>query len=262
MLMLEHRFITNFTKYRFLLVELVKRDFFVKYKGSALGILWSFLSPLFQMLILVLVFGFIFGRDMPFFPIYVLIGRLSYSFFSSATKRSMNSIKAGSAIMKKIYVPKYIYVLSSIISELITFSISMIILVIVMIIVQCPFNIINLYSIVPVFLLLIFTLGCGMILAPAYIYFKDVKYLYNIFTQLLMYGCAIFFPITIVPAQYQFVFYLNPVYVAISGFRDAIMYARIQEIDHTIYLGLCALVALVVGIIVFYKTQDEFILKL
>lgn len=260
--MIEHRFITNFTKYRFLLIELVKRDIFVKYKGSVLGILWSFLNPLFQMIILAAVFGFFFGKDIPFFPIYVLIGRLLYAFFSSATKRSMNSIRKGSAIMKKIYVPKYIYVLSSIISEFITLLISTIILVAVMIVVQCPFNIINLYAAVPILLLVIFAIGCGLILAPAYIYFKDVKYLYGIFTQLLMYGCAIFFPITIVPAQYQFIFYLNPVYVAISGFREAIIFGTIQNIDLTLYLGACALVTLMIGIIIFYKTQDEFILKL
>lgn len=260
--MLNHRFINNFTKYRFLLVELVKRDMFLKYRGSVLGIFWSFLSPLFQMTILVLVFGYFFGRDIPYFPVYVLIGRLIYAFFSSATKRSMNSIKNGSAIMKKIYVPKYIYVLSSVFSELITLFISMIILVGVMIVINCPFSLVNLYALVPVFLILIFTIGCGLILAPAYIYFKDMKYLYNIFTQLLMYGCAIFFPVSIVPAKYQAVFYLNPVFVAINGFREAILYGRIQPLDQTLFLLISALIALLIGILIFYKTQDEFILKI
>lgn len=260
--MLNHRFINNFTKYRFLLVELIKRDMFVKYKGSVLGIFWSFLNPLLQMIILVLVFGYFFGKDIPYFPVYVLTGRLLYAFFSSATKRAMTSIRGGAAIMKKVYVPKYIYVLSSVFSELVTLFISMIILLGVMIIINCPFRLVNLYSLVPIFLLLVFTIGCGLILAPAYVYFKDMKYLYNVFTQLLMYGCAIFFPISILPAKFQTIFYLNPVFVAISGLRDAIIYGKIQPLDQTLYLAISAIAALMIGVLIFYKTQDEFILKI
>jgi lipopolysaccharide transport system permease protein len=260
--MIEHRYINNFVKYRFLLVELIKKNLFVKYKGSSLGILWSFLNPILHTLILVLVFGFLFNDAMPFFAIYVLIGRLMYDFFSGGTTQAMNSIRAGSNIMKKVYVPKYIYVLSAIISELITLLMCMTLLVVLMILLGCPFNIVNLYLFVPIVLLFIFSIGCGMILAPAYVYFRDVKYLYGVFTHLLMYGCAIFFPITFIPTQYQFVFYLNPVYVAISGFREVIIYGTIQPLDQIIFLGACALAVVVVGVIIFYKTQDEFILKI
>lgn len=260
--MLDHRFINNFRKYRFLLVELIKRDMFVKYKGSVLGIFWSFLNPLLQMIILVLVFGYFFGKDIPYFPIYVLTGRLLYSFFSSATKRAMTSIRGGASIMKKVYVPKYIYVLSSVFSELITLFISMIILLCVMIVINCPFRLVNLYALVPIFLLLVFTIGCGLILAPAYVYFKDMKYLYNVFTQLLMYGCAIFFPISILPAKFQTIFYLNPVFVAINGLRDSIIYGKIQPLDQTLFLAISAIVSLIIGVLIFYKTQDEFVLKI
>ena len=260
--MFKHRFILNFTKYRFLLLELVKRDVFVKYRGSVLGIFWSFLNPLFQTIVMVVVFGFIFGRNTPNFPIYVLTGRLGFSFFSSATKGAMSSIKRGSSIMKKIYIPKYVYPLSSILSETVTLMLSMIILVLAMFFTNCPFSVYNIFAIVPLFFLFIFTMGCGLILASINVYFKDMAYLYKVFTQLLMYGCAIFYPISLLPEKYQYVFYLNPVYCAISGFRDAILTGTFPDISVLIYLIIVSIVALVIGIIVFYKTQDRFILHI
>ncbi|GAB4318077.1 MAG: ABC transporter permease [Methanobacteriaceae archaeon] len=258
--MLEHRFIKNFTKYRFLLFELVKRDITVKYRGSVLGIFWSFLNPLLNMLVMVLVFGTFFGRDTPNFPIYVLTGYLIFSFFSAATKLAMNSIRRGAPIIKKMYIPKYIYALSSILSETINLFISMIVLVLVMIATGCPFSIYNLTGIIPIFLLFIFTIGCGLVLASINVFFRDIRYLYNVFTRLLMYGCAIFYPITIIPEKYIFIFYANPVFAAISGLRDSILYGTIPNTWVLLYLSGVSAFALIIGILVFYKTQDKFIL--
>ena len=260
--MLNHRFILNFTKYRFLLFELVKKDISVRYRGSFLGILWSFLNPLFQMIVLVIVFGYFFGRDTPNFPIYVLTGRLGFAFFSSATRGAMNSIRRGAGIMKKIYIPKYIYALSSVFTETVTLLLSMIVLVLVMIATNCPFSIYNLTAAIPLFFLFIFTIGCGLILAALNVYFKDTAYLYGVFTQLLMYGCAIFFPISILPEKYQLIFYANPVFCAISGFRDSVLYGTFPDILPLVYLIIVSFIALGAGILIFYKTQDNFILKL
>ncbi|MCL2115090.1 MAG: ABC transporter permease [Methanobrevibacter sp.] len=260
--MLEHRFIANFTKYRFLLVELVKRDVFVKYRGSTLGILWSFLNPLLQTIVMVFVFGFLFGRNTPNFPIYVLTGRLGFSFFSAATKGAMNSIRKGSSIMKKIYIPKYVYPLSTILSETVTLLLSMIILALAMFFTNCPFSIYNLSAVLPLFFLFIFTIGCGLILASVNVYFKDMTYLYGVFTQLLMYGCAIFYPITIIPEKYTIIFYANPVFCAISGFRDAILLGTFPNLNVLLYLVIISILTFVTGIIVFYKTQDKFILHI
>ncbi|MDR2966333.1 MAG: ABC transporter permease [Methanobacteriaceae archaeon] len=260
--MFEHRFIANFTKYRFLLVELVKRDISVKYRGSTLGILWSFLNPLLQTIVMVLVFGYLFGRDTPNFPVYVLTGRLGFSFFSAATKGAMSSIKKGSSIMKKIYIPKYVYPLSSILSETITLLLTMIVLVLVMFFTKCPFSIYNISAILPLFFLFIFTIGCGLILASINVFFKDMTYLYGVFTQLLMYGCAIFYPISKLPEQYLIIFYANPVFCAISGFRDSILYGVFPNINVMLYLVIVAILTLVIGVIVFYKTQDNFILHI
>lgn len=260
--MFNHRFIANFTKYKFLLIELVKRDISVKYRGSSLGLLWSVLNPLLNMIVLVIVFGFLFGADIPHFPVYVLIGRLVYAFFSAGTKSAMSSIKKGSSIIKKIYVPKYIYALSGILSELVTLAISMVLLIAVMIVTNCPFSIYNIACVIPLFLLLIFTVGCGLILASINVFYNDIQYLYGVFTTLLMYGCAIFYPTTIMPQQYQFVFFLNPVFCAINGVRDTILLQSFPNIGSMLYLAVSAIIVLIVGIIVFYKKQDKFILHI
>ena len=268
--MLEHRFITNFTKYRFLLIELVKRDISVKYRGSALGLLWSLLNPLLTMIVIATVFEFFFGPYIEYFPVYVLTGRLAFSFFSVSTKSAMNSIKSGSAIIKKIYVPKYIYALAGVLSEAINLIISMIVLVGVMIAIGCPFSIYNLACIIPLFFLFIFAIGCGLVLASANVFFKDVKYLYGVFTILLMYASAIFYPLSRIPDNLLIFFYANPVYCAISGFRDAILGpigpthtgAMFPDIGLLLYLAIVSVLALVIGIYVFYKTQDKFILHI
>ena len=260
--MLNHRFIKNFTKYKFLLMELVKRDITLKYRGSVLGIFWSFLNPLLHMIVLTVVFGTFFGGSIPNFAVYALTGFLIFSFFSSATRLSMNSIKKGAPILKKMYVPKYIYALASILSETVNLFISMIVLVLVMIATGCSFSIYNLTAIFPIFFLFIFTIGCGLILASINVFFKDVKYLYGVFTRLLMYGCAIFYPISIIPERFLPIFYANPVYCAISGLRDSILDGIFPNTLLLLYLSIISIITLSLGIIIFYKTQDKFILHI
>ncbi|MDR3063186.1 MAG: ABC transporter permease [Methanobrevibacter sp.] len=261
--MINHRFFANFKKYRFLLFELIKKNLTVKYKDSVLGVLWSLINPALSSLVLAFVFGFFFGSSIENFVIYVLIGYITYNFFSTATKGAMNSIKGGASILKKIYVPKYIYPLSITLTEIVNYLISMIVLVIFMIVTACPFSIYNLLAILPIILLCFFAFGCGLILASIYVFFRDIKYLYNVFTQLLMYGSAIFYDIsTRVPDKYKMFFNLNPVYCAISNFRDTILYAKFPNLYLLEYQAITALIVVVVGLIVFYKTQNKFILHL
>ena len=104
----------TFKKYRFLLRELVKKGIKLKYRRSYLGILWTLLEPLLTTCVLTIVFGTFFGKDDKTFPVYILTGRLLYSFFSSGTKAAMKSIRQHAGMIKKVYVPKYIYPLSSV----------------------------------------------------------------------------------------------------------------------------------------------------
>ena len=157
------RYMKNFFRYKNLLFELVKKNIKLKYRRSYLGILWTLIEPLLTMMVLTLVFGTFFGNDDPQYPVYILCGRLLYTFFSSASKAGLKSISGNAAMIKKVYVPKYIYVLSSVISNFVTFLISLIVLVGVGAVLKVEPSFYIIQAIVPLLILFVFTLGLGMI---------------------------------------------------------------------------------------------------
>ena len=115
------KYVDNFMQYRFLLSELVKKGIKLKYRRSYLGIVWSMLEPLLTMIVLTIVFGTLYGNKDHTFPLYILSGRLLYSYFAQGTKVSLKSIRQNSAMIKKVYVPKYLYPLSSVLYNFIIF---------------------------------------------------------------------------------------------------------------------------------------------
>ena len=259
---INHRFLINFAKYRYLLFELVKRDIKVKYRRSVLGIFWSLLEPLLTMLVLFMIFSTIFAKNIHNFPIYLLTGRLIFSCFNSGSKGAMRSIRRNAGMLKKVYIPKYMYALGKVFSEFIFFAISLVVLFGVMVVTHAPFTIYILVSAIPLLILLIFTVGAGLLLATLSVFFRDIDYLYGIFTMMLMWGSAIFYPISIVPAKYQFIFTYNPIYAIISMCRDCYLYGHMFPMNTLIFATSSALAIFFIGVLVFYKYQDRFILYL
>ena len=254
--------IKNFIKYKDLLKELIIQDIKLKYKNSILGILWSMLDPLLMMIVLSIVFGSIFKNNIPNFPVYVLIGRIVYSFFSQATNASMESILWNKQLIKKIYVPKYFFPLSKVCSTFITFIISFIPLVLVMAVTGMKFNRINLMVIFPLIYLLGISLGIGMILCSIRVFFGDVKHLYSVFLLMLMYMTPVFYPAEIIADKFMGVIKLNPLFTILNMIRDAMMYQTLSPLqDHLTSIGYMFLY-LLIGFMVFYKTQDKFIFHL
>ena len=240
----------TFSEKKFLLKELVKKNLTSKYKDSVLGILWSFFNPLLTMLVFTAIFSMLFGRNIANYPVYYLAGRLAFDFFNHGTKGAMNSIRRNSNILKKIYVPKHMFAVSSVCYEFVNFLISFAILFGVMIITGAPFHPTLLFSIVPIVLLVILVFGVGFILAVCNTYFSDIGYLYNVFTLVLLYASAMFYPIEIVPSQVQFIFTLNPVYCAMSCFRQCV-YGTLPDFTMVLYLAVFAFTTLGIGILLF-----------
>ena len=212
----------TFAEKKFLLKQLVKKNLTSKYKDSVLGILWSFFNPLLIMIVFTAIFSMLFGRNIDNYPVYFLSGRLLYDFFSSGSKGAMNSIKKNSGILKKIYVPKYMFAVSAVCYEFVNFLISFAILFGVMIVTGAEFHPTLILSLIPIGLLFMLVFGLGLILAVCNTYFSDIGYLYNVFTLILMYASALFYPIEVVPVRVQILFTLNPVYTAISTFRECV----------------------------------------
>lgn len=252
----------NFSKYSFLLKELVKRDVSGKYKDSTLGFLWSFLNPLLSMIVLTIVFSFIFGKTIKNFPVYLLCGKLLFDLFAAATTGAMNSIKGNASIIKKIYVPKYMFSVGIVCSEFINFLISLVVLVAVMIVTKAPFYFSLIYAPIPIFFLLVLVMGVGLILATATTFFTDVKYLYGVLVTLLAYMTPIFYPIEIIPQQFLIFFKLNPLYAAVTSFRDIVLYGVFPSTMTLLYLIAISIVSLIIGILVFKKYQNKFIFNL
>lgn len=255
--------IKNFTKYKYLLVELIKKDITLKYRRSYLGILWTLIEPFLTMLVLTVVFSQLYGKDDKAFPVYILSGRLLYSFFSGATKAAMRSMRVNGQMIKKVYVPKYIYPLSSVLAQFVTFLISLIVLVLVAIFLKVKPSIYILQSIIPLLILLLMSIGVGLILATLAVFFRDMEYLWGVILMLIMYCSAIFYePSRLIKSGYQWILKINPLYSIIQNFRNTVMYASPLSTEELIYSLVFSLVTLVVGTIMFYKSQDKFILYL
>ena len=252
----------TFAEKKFLLKELVKRDLTSKYKDSVLGILWSFFYPLLIMLVFTAIFSMLFGRSIENYPVYFLSGRIIFDFYNAGTKGAMRSIKRNQNLIKKIYVPKYMFSVSTICYEFINFLISFVILFGVMIITGASFHWTIIVSIIPMFFLLCLVFGVGLILAVCNTYFTDVGHLYNVFTLLLMYSSALFYPMEIVPPLVQRIFTLNPVYSAISCFRECISYGILPNASTLLYLAAFSLTTLGIGIVLFKIYEKRLVLEL
>lgn len=252
----------TFKNYSFLLTELIKRDISGKYKDSTLGLFWSFLNPLLSMIVLTIVFSTFFGRTIENFPVYLLSGKLVFDLFANATTGAMDSIKGNSEIIKKIYVPKYMFAIGIVCSEFINFLISLIVLVAVMFATGAPFYMSLLYSPIPLFFLLVLTMGVGLILATATTFFTDIKYLYGVLIMLLSFMTPLFYPIEIIPQEFLFFFKVNPLYAAVSSFRDIVLYGAFPQTKFLLYLIITSIIALVVGVFLFYRYQDEFVINI
>ena len=236
--------VKTFWNRRFLLYELVKKGIKLKYRRSYLGILWSMLEPILTTIVLTIVFGTLFGNNDKEFPLYILCGRLVYSFFATGTKTASKSIRLNAAMIKKVYIPKYLYPLSCVLYNYVIFAISLIVMVPLAVYcnVTVTWHIIE--AIIPLLLLFILTFGVGMILTT------------------IMYSSAIFYyPERLMNSGYAWILKWNPLYCMIQSFRNA-MFGEAMDMGLTAYAAVCSIVVLILGVICFYKKQDDFILQI
>lgn len=261
-----NRVLSNFKKYKYLLSQLIIKDIKLKYRRSYLGIVWTLIEPLLTMIVLSMVFSVFLGRDgvadnLPF-PVYILAGRLLYSFFGGATKGAMKSIRSNAKMIKKVYVPKYMYPLASILSNFIIFLISLIVLLGVAIVFQVAPSWWMLMAIVPILQLLLICIGVGLILGTLAVFFRDLEYLWGVALMLIMYTCAIFYEADrLYKADYGLLLDINPIYGVIRNFRYCISGIGFHY-PTLIYCTCFGVFSTILGAYLFYKKQDEFILNL
>lgn len=251
--------ITKAKKYQFLFEELVKRDFKKKYKRTVLGMLWSLLAPLLNVLILLVIFTQLFSRDQPHFIIYIFSGTVIFSFYTECTQGCMRALMANASIFTKINVPKYLFLFSKAIQAFINFLLTMILYFAFCFFDGIKFGPHMLSLIYPMATCLVLCVGIGMILSALYVFFKDVEYLYGVFLTLLNYLSAIFYPVTIVPEAYRKFFYLNPVYVYIKYFRIVAIEGYVPSLTIHALCLFYAVLFLAIGCLIYKKYNKEFL---
>ncbi len=252
----------TFNKYRYLLFQLVKKDIKLKYRNSYLGILWTLLEPLLTMMVLVLVFSTLLGNKTKDFPVYILSGRLLYSFFANTSKAALRSVRVNAGMIKKVYVPKYMYPCASVISGYIMFLISLVVLALVAAIRGITPTWHLLEVVFPLVIVFVMTLGAGLLLSTVAVFFRDLEYLWGVALTLIMYACAIFYRVEdVIGPRNQWIFRLNPLYAVIENFRDAI-FGNPMNVPVMLYSLGFSVVLFFAGLLVFYKNQDRFILHI
>lgn len=251
--------LSNLNKNKFLFEELVKRDYKKRYKRTILGAVWSVLSPLLMLTVMAIIFTNFFGRNIEHYVIYLFSGQIIFNYFTEATNEGMRALVSNANIFIKINVPKYLFLFSKNVLALINFSIILVIYFCFVVADGVVFTWNFLLLIYPIICLVFINLGIGLILSALFIFFKDIQYLYRLFTQVVMYGSAIFYSIDILPVHLQALFYCNPIFVCITYFRSIVLYNTVPDLRVHLLLAGYALILFALGCWVYKKYNYKFL---
>jgi len=246
-------------QYSFLFAELVKRDFKKKYKRTVLGMVWSVLSPLLTLLVMKLVFTQFFGRTMRHYTIYLFCGNLIFSYFNESTSQGMQSLMGNASIFTKVNIPKYLFLLSKNVQTLINFCLTLCVFFVFCVLDDITFTWKLICLLYPICCLVLFNIGVGLVLSALFVFFRDIQYLWSVFTQLLMYMSAIFYTIDRYSYEVQCAFLLNPVYLFIRYFRKIVIEATIPTIWFHLLMLADVVIVLGLGCWMYKKYNTRFL---
>lgn len=256
-------------KDRFILKQLVTKDFKIKYRRSFLGVAWSVLNPLLMMIVMAVVFSTIFAQGRngavspELYPLYLIVGNVTFSVMSESTNQALMSIIWASSLLKKVKVHRWVFPVQKVLFSLVNFGFSLIAVAIVMI----WFHIVPTWHLIllPVclFLLMLFCMGLGMMLSALTVFFRDIMHLWSVVITAWTYLTPIFWTTDFIgqmPHVVRIIMYANPMYNYIQFMRDIFLF---QTTPTFFTVGMCvawAVVALVLGYVVFHKSEHKFIL--
>lgn len=253
---------------RILLRELVITDFKLRYQGSALGVLWSVLKPLFLFAILYIVFDQFLklGRDIEHFPVYLLLGIVLWSFFTEATIQGLQSIVGRGDLIRKINFPKYIIVVSGTVSALINLIINMVVVLIFCIFNGVEFRPEALLIIPLLFELYIFALAIAFFLAAVNTKYRDAGYLWEIFLQAAFYATPVIYPLQMVVKEMPTaaaMLMLSPVAQIIQDVRYVLVTKQTITLyqlasDWRVLVPFFAITAVLVAAVYYFKKSQKY----
>lgn len=253
---------TVYSRYSFLIKQLVARDFKTKYKRSVLGMAWSVMNPLLTMCVQYVVFSTLFKSDIPYYPVYLLTGIVFFSFFNEAISMGMTAIVGNASLIKKVYIPKYIYPIARIISSLVNFGLALIPLFLAVFVMRVPIKASVVLLFFDIACFLIFIIGITLLLATATTFFQDVQFLWGVLCMVWQYLTPLFYPETIISPEFLNIYRMNPLYQYITFARTCIIDGVSPNPVSYFWCLFFAVSMLAVGVAVFRKHQDTFILHL
>lgn len=251
--------IQKLKKHQFLFEELVKREFKKKYKGTALGMVWSLLSPLLMLLVMRLVLGRFFGGQVEHYTTYLFCGNLVFNWFNDSCTQGMTSLRNNADIFTKIPIPKYLFLLAKNVQTLINFALTMAVFLLFCLLDGVAVTWKFLLLVYPILCLLLFNVGMGLILSALFVFFRDMQYLWTVFAQILMYMSATFYTTDSFSPTVQALLHLNPVYCFITYFRQIVLYGKIPSASLHGLLLFYSLAALGIGYSIYKKYNQKFL---
>lgn len=254
--------VKDIKKYKFLINQLVLRDFKTKYKRSFLGVLWSLLNPLLTMVVQYMIFSTLFRFDLPHYQVYLLSGIVMFNFFSEATNQAIISITGNASLITKVYIPKYVFPVTKVLSACINLVFSLIALYVIIILSGVKITWLHIFIPFALINMLIFTIGFSLILSSLMVFFRDMQFLYGVAIMLWNYITPIFYPESIIGPKFQWVLQLNPMYHFIRYLRNIILDNSMPTLKAHIICIIFSVGTLIIGSILFKKTENKFIFNL
>lgn len=246
-------------QYRYLVVQLVRRDLLTRYKRSVLGVAWTMLNPLGTMIILTIVFSRVFGANKEGYAAYVLSGLVAWNFFSQSTNAATLHLVWGGSLLRRIYMPRTSFAVSATGTGLVNFVLSLVPLLLVMLVTGVSIRPTIILAPIPMLFLAMFALGLGLMISTVAVYFADIAEMYQIVLTAWMYLSPVIYSYEILPEPYRtWLMRFNPMYHLLTLFRAVVYDGRIPDWSEFLITGGISFVTLLVGWLVFTAKADEF----
>ncbi len=247
----------------YILKQLVSRDFKLKYRRSILGVAWSVLNPLLMMMVMAAVFSTMMrfsAESIPSYPLYIILGNVSFTLMSDATSQGMRSIIDASSLLKKVRIRRWIFPVEKVFFAVLNFAFSLIAVLIVMLFV----GVLPTWTafLLPLFLVYfaLFCTGLSLFLSALSVFFRDVVHLWSVILTAWTYATPLFYPVEILPSWMLFLERFNPMFHFVNYIRDLLLYQQVPSLKLNLACAICGIGSLLIGLIVFRKTERRFIL--
>ena len=253
------------SKDRYILQQLVTKDFKLRYRRSILGVVWSVLNPLLMMIIMSFVFQYFLRSNLEHYSLYLIVGNITFALMNDATNGGLRSIIDASSLLKKVQVDRWVFPVQKVFSAAVNFAFSLIAVAIVMVFDGVMPTIHVLWFVVGLVLVMLFSIGIGLFIGALAVFFRDMIHLWSVVLTAWTYLTPIFWDLSLLtnsnaPRIVVWIVKANPMYNYLEIMRSAFVYQNSPSVTVLALAAIWAVIALVIGITVFKKTEHKFIL--